>query len=95
LERVVSGLVLVTPEGGKTARAHASEPPLADGKIVLPHPDLCPLVWTLLFQAEAFPRDVHDDIVDMLTQAIIWLMSHNYADFSAAMRAVIDASKKG
>lgn len=88
LSQAVDGLTLVTPEGGKEARAYAIEPMLAEGCVVLPHPDLVPGVWALLRQAEAFPRGANDDLVDSLTQALIYLRATQPDLLSRAMAEV-------
>lgn len=72
LKSDLSGITLVKPQGGKEARASAVEPLFDTGTVFLPHPDICPLTWSLMHQAEAFPNDLNDDMVDMLTQALTW-----------------------
>lgn len=68
----IGDVTLVTPEGGKAARAWACEPVLALGLVHLQHPSEDPGVWAQLHQCEAFPQSRHDDTVDQLTQAIRW-----------------------
>lgn len=66
----IMGLVPVEPDGGKEARAHAAAPVLDAGNIYLPHPALYDWVPALIAEMASFPRGVHDDQVDALTQAV-------------------------
>ncbi len=83
----IAGLTPITPLGGKEARANACSPLLAAGKVFLPHPSICPLVWLLMSQAEAFPKEVNDDLVDMMSQALLRLRQHGDL-FSTAMARI-------
>lgn len=84
LKHELRGIELVTPEGGKEARAHACEPVLALGNVYLPK-----ACYPLLTQAEAFPFDLNDDLVDMLTQAIVWYRKRgSTADWVGALKNV-------
>lgn len=89
------GLFLVNPEGGKEARANATEPFATSGNLWLPdYKNGCewpdgdggwrPLdtswVEPFMFELERFPKATHDDQVDMLTQAVVyWLEKLNKA----------------
>jgi predicted phage terminase large subunit-like protein len=88
LKSTIPGLELVNPEGGKESRAAASEAPLADLRVFVPHPALDSLTWTLLQQAEQFPNAVNDDLVDMMTQALIHVRAKGLDMFHEAMAAV-------
>jgi len=70
LRHDVAGLIEVTPEGGKHARAHAVSPVVESGNVYLPHPDYAPWVETLIEEMAAFPNGRHDDQVDAMTQAL-------------------------
>ena len=70
LQHDVAGLIAVTPEGGKIARAHAVSPMVEAGNVHLPHPILTPWVKDFLEEAAAFPYGRHDDQVDAMTQAL-------------------------
>jgi predicted phage terminase large subunit-like protein len=48
LQHDVDGLIEVTPEGGKIARAHAASPQVEAGNIYLPHPAIAPWVEPFL-----------------------------------------------
>jgi predicted phage terminase large subunit-like protein len=70
LKHDIGGLIEVTPEGGKIARAHAVSPVVESGNVYLPHPALAPWVEALIEETAAFPNGRHDDQVDALTQAL-------------------------
>lgn len=72
----IPGITLVNPLGGKEARANACSPLFAANKVFIPHPDLMPIVWLYMAQLEGFPRDTHDDLVDMTSQALLLFRKH-------------------
>lgn len=73
LKRELPGIVPITPQGGKVARAYACQGYFEARNVHLPDPSLAP--WVLDLQAELlkFPNAAHDDQVDALTQALIRL----------------------
>lgn len=71
LHGVVGGLIPVTPQGGKEARANVVQPLVEAGNIHLPSYE--PWVGDLVEEAAAFPNGAHDDQVDTLTQALTHL----------------------
>ena len=70
LQHEIIGLIEVTPEGGKLARAHAVSPQVEAGNVYLPHPAICPWVAAFIEEVMAFPNGRHDDQVDAMTQAL-------------------------
>jgi predicted phage terminase large subunit-like protein len=58
------------PGGDKVTRAHACTPVMEAGRVWLPAK-----TWsdTLLTEAMAFPKGKHDDQIDAMTQAILWM----------------------
>ena len=70
LEGQIEGLTPILPDGGKIARARVASVYVNSHNVYLPHPTICPDVLKLLSEARAFPKAKHDDLVDMLTQAI-------------------------
>lgn len=71
LRTQVSGLVPVTPVGGKPARARAVSPFVEAGDVVMPTADVALFdVEELILEATLFPNGAHDDQVDALTQAL-------------------------
>ena len=65
-------MVGIDPEGGKEARAAATEPFIKAGNVLLPE-DSLGYSWLpgLLSEFDDFPGGKHDDQVDALTQAVI------------------------
>jgi predicted phage terminase large subunit-like protein len=80
----LQGITMVNPEGGKLARVNASAPAFAAGEVLLPHPAIHAWSNVAKHQITKFPRVKNDDIVDMMTQAILRLRRHG-ASFSLAM----------
>jgi predicted phage terminase large subunit-like protein len=75
LAHEIPGLIPVTPEGGKVARAAAVSPLIEAGNVYLPHPQMFPWVNGFLEECAAFPNGAHDDQVDAMTQVLLrWNM---------------------
>jgi len=91
LENNIPGLVLVEPQGGKEARAHAVEPAFEAGDVLLPHKTIAPWIDEYEEEILAFPLGAADDRVDATTQALIRLTGGG-SQWLEAMRA---ASRKG
>lgn len=70
LKQSVIGIIPVTPQGGKEARAHAVSPQVEAGQVFLPHPMIAPWVWEYIEELSMFPNAAHDDQVDATTQAL-------------------------
>jgi len=77
LSRKVPGVIAVTPEGGKIARAQAAQPLVEAGNIWLPNPRphgrLIPQrewVDDFVHQCCMFPTGAHDDDVDAFSQLV-------------------------
>jgi predicted phage terminase large subunit-like protein len=76
LEREISGILAVNPQGGKVARAAAVSPLIEAGNVYLPHPLHAPWVNDFIEECAAFPNGAHDDQVDAMTQALLrWNMA--------------------
>ena len=76
LKRKVPGIIEVTPEGGKPARAAACEPEIESGNVYLPDGE----VWVemeYIPEFTVFPRGKHDDQVDCTSQALNYLAGRN------------------
>jgi predicted phage terminase large subunit-like protein len=71
LQKKISGIVPVNPEGGKEVRAQAVAPFWEAGNVYLPHPKWKPWVDDMLTEIESFPNAPHDDDVDAMTQALV------------------------
>jgi predicted phage terminase large subunit-like protein len=77
LGRHVPGIIPVTPEGGKFARAQAAQPIVEAGNVWLPNPEphgrrLPERAWVdaFLHQLCVFPTGTHDDDVDAFSQLV-------------------------
>lgn len=75
----IPGLMLLSARGGKEARAFAVQPFWEAGNIWLPHPSAAPWVTRWIDSITHFPRWNHDDEVDSMTQAILYLVEHGRA----------------
>lgn len=77
LEADVPGLIAITPQGGKVARANAVQPQHEAGNFFVPSPTLKGFEWVNdwveLFAK--FPGVPHDDDVDAWTQGVNWFTS--------------------
>lgn len=75
LKKHVHGIIPVSPEGSKTARAHAVTPLFEAGNVYLPDKSVYEWVPALVDELLQFPTGAHDDQVDALTQGISRLMN--------------------
>ena len=77
LEQEIDGLILVNPDGGKAARAHAVSPLVDAGNVWVPARK--PPTWqtsdpeATIDEFVSFPRGAYDDRVDAGTQALLYL----------------------
>lgn len=87
LEKEMSGIVAVNPEGGKEARANAVSPLFEAKNVLIPQSD-----WVgqdFVPEMLSFPMGRHDDQVDTCTQALLYLHQHNSgAKLREAMRKI-------
>jgi predicted phage terminase large subunit-like protein len=73
LQKEISGIIAINPEGGKVARAFAIQPEHEAGNLWLPDPSIDPKIEIYLAEASSFPNPaINDDEVDATTQAINW-----------------------
>lgn len=70
LREVVPGLVAVTPDGSKEARARAVAPLVEAGNVYVPAPDRQQWVASFIDECASFPRGTNDDQVDAMSQAL-------------------------
>ena len=73
LEGEIPGMIAVTPQGGKVARAMAISSLVEAGNVFLPHPQYATWVEAFIEECAKFPNGSHDDQVDPMTQALTWL----------------------
>jgi predicted phage terminase large subunit-like protein len=74
MQRVVSGLIPVQANDDKVARFRAVTPVIQSGNFFLPHPKVAPWVNELMKELLDFPNGKNDDYVDMVSQALNYLM---------------------
>ena len=92
LQKEIRGILAVTPEGGKNSRAAAVEPQVEAGQVLLPRPRFADgqrrieYTWVEDFvdQCSLFPKGEHDDDVDALTQALVYLQKRPVSQVSAS-----------
>ena len=70
LRHDVPGLVTITPDGGKVARAQAVSPQVESGNVYLSHPSIAPWVEAFVEECSALPNGKYDDQVDQMSQAL-------------------------
>lgn len=83
LSQEFSRFIPVEPEGGKIARAYASQPFIKTKRFkIYKH---MPNYNTFINQLKAFPKGANDDMVDETTQAINYIKKeYNHSGFAAA-----------
>jgi predicted phage terminase large subunit-like protein len=87
LRKTVPGIELVTPLGGKVARANASGVYHSSGNVLLPQPEHAPWVRAYIEEHTSFPFGANDDQVDAQSQAINHL-SVQFADYAAMVETM-------
>lgn len=85
LSKELSGVLPITPDGSKIARAYATQPWFAAQNVWLPDPSLAPWVWEWITEHKRFPRGKEDDRVDAQTQAIRHFQRSGAAEYLAAL----------
>jgi predicted phage terminase large subunit-like protein len=87
LKDVLPGITMIDPCGGKVTRANACDIYFERFLIVFPHTDLPGYEWVreMIRILCAFPFVKHDDVVDMLTQAVIWYHGKRNSKLEQAM----------
>jgi len=74
LQKKISGIVPIQANDDKASRFRAVTPMIQSGNFYLPHPSLFPWVRELMKEMLDFPNATHDDWVDMISQALNYLM---------------------
>lgn len=77
LQKEISGVIPVSPDGGKMARAQAMAPLWEAGSVELPDPQTFDVPWieSYIHNLCTFPRAAHDDDMDATSQALIYMRS--------------------
>lgn len=92
LSKKVGGMELISPMGGKEARANAVEPYWTGGNIWLPPLTSENSEWLgpMLHQCEFFPYSSFDDMIDQMTQAVLWLETKSHSTYIDAITNMIN-----
>lgn len=77
LSSEIDGIIPITPDGGKVARAYAMQPTQEAGNVWLPDPSIDPTIETYLTEVSAFPGSPNDDETDATTQYVNWARVRN------------------
>lgn len=72
LSKEIPGIIPVTPQGGKVARAAGVSPLIEAGNVYLPHPLYAAWVNDFIEECATFPNGAHDDQVDAMTQMLLY-----------------------
>lgn len=70
LKGEIGGIIPITPEDSKEARAHAVTPFIEGQDVELPDPRLAAWIGGFVQECSSFPTGAHDDQVDAMTQAL-------------------------
>ena len=92
LKQKIAGLIAVTPQGSKIARAYAVTPMIEAGNVYLPAATTASWITEYLAELSAFPTAVHDDQVDTTTQALSQLsnvLPHDQQSYNLLKGAVM------
>jgi len=84
LQKKIPGIIAITPEGGKLARANAVAPLFEAGNVFFPDPSIAPWIDDLEQEMVTFPMAAHDDRVDMVSQVLNYIQTKT-ANYKAAM----------
>ena len=92
LQQEIRGILAVTPDGGKWSRAAAVQPQVEAGQVLLPRPRFADghlraeYAWVEDFveQCSLFPKGEHDDDIDAMTQALVYLQKRPVNQLSAS-----------
>lgn len=74
LRATIPGIMALSPEGGKEARASAIQPAVEAGQVFLP--DGVEWVGAFIEEFALFPNAKHDDQVDSTSQAMVYIMAN-------------------
>lgn len=88
LRKNLSGIIMVTPEGGKVARANSVSPLCEAGDVILPDDSEAPWVADFLEELVTFPFARRDDRVDAFSQWLVYASVRSHAQYIKAMENV-------
>lgn len=82
LRSKIAGIVPYTPKDSKEGRVHAVLPFIEAGNVHIPDRSIAPWIDEFLRECAKFPGGRHDDFVDAMSQALIYLGNANMYDLS-------------
>jgi predicted phage terminase large subunit-like protein len=85
LKGQIPGVLAVTPDGSKEARAYATQPVFASGCVWLPDPLLAPWILDWILEHKRFPKGKANDRIDAQTQAIRYFLAGGAAEYLHAL----------
>lgn len=87
LSKTIPGIIAINPEGGKESRAESIEWVLRANNVLFPSHN-APWVLELIEEAATFPVGANDDMVDAMTQFLVWIIKRGKgrSNFSKAMQ---------
>lgn len=91
LKREIPGIVLVTPEGGKYARANATAPLWEAGNVKIP--EAAPWLADFIGEHLTFPKATHDDQVDAASQGLGRLYVRGATRYREGLEVLARATK--
>jgi len=77
MQKKISGIIPVPPQGSKEARAEAVSPLVEAGNVWVPHPSICGWTDDFIDECAAFPNGAYKDQVDAMTQALMRIMGQS------------------
>lgn len=91
LKRQIPGVLEIEPQGGKESRVDAVEPTLKALDVLFPSHS-APWVGELIEEAVTFPSAAHDDMLDAMTQFLVWHLTQGIG-LSGWRKAMANARK--
>lgn len=88
LRQHMSGIIMITPEGGKVARANSVSPLCEAGDVILPDDSEAEWVGDFVEELVTFPFARRDDRVDAFTQWLVYASARSNSGYLAMIEAV-------
>jgi len=88
LQKKVSGIIPIIPQGSKLARLYAVSPIIESGTVLLPNPDEHSWVKEYMTNFRLFPNATYDDEVDATTQALSYMPNFNADDLKELLESI-------
>ncbi|RZL29651.1 MAG: terminase [Sphingomonas sp.] len=92
-KKTIPGLIAITPQGSKVARAEAVTPYIQAGNVLIPQDGDAPWVGEFVEQCASFPNGKNDDIVDALSQGLTQLFGRRQTQSGPPMGILKPSSR--